>query len=156
MLSFGRHINYLHVFICFSSLTGTTVPDLIVSTQHQMWLLFQTDSVSNLLGFKATYEGNPSVSWNLPILKKIRDEMRWDGPSCFWERSFSKYWSSANFSLKLKLCFTKNSFCDLFSVKADWMVNVSLLFHLPCWKKSWWVSAKRWHLQQTVQENETK
>uniref|UniRef100_A0A8C9FBF7 CUB and Sushi multiple domains 2 n=1 Tax=Pavo cristatus TaxID=9049 RepID=A0A8C9FBF7_PAVCR len=37
-------------------LTGTTVPDLIVSTQHQMWLLFQTDSVSNLLGFKATYE----------------------------------------------------------------------------------------------------
>ncbi|XP_013915567.1 PREDICTED: CUB and sushi domain-containing protein 2-like [Thamnophis sirtalis] len=37
-------------------LTGTTVPDLIVSTQHQMWLLFQTDSVKNLLGFKATYE----------------------------------------------------------------------------------------------------
>ncbi|XP_007435649.1 CUB and sushi domain-containing protein 2, partial [Python bivittatus] len=37
-------------------LTGTTVPDLIVSTQHQMWLLFQTDSVRNLLGFKATYE----------------------------------------------------------------------------------------------------
>uniref|UniRef100_A0A8C8RAK5 CUB and Sushi multiple domains 2 n=1 Tax=Pelusios castaneus TaxID=367368 RepID=A0A8C8RAK5_9SAUR len=37
-------------------LTGTTVPDLIVSTNHQMWLLFQTDSVSNLLGFKATYE----------------------------------------------------------------------------------------------------
>ncbi|KAM9605609.1 CUB and sushi domain-containing protein 2-like [Morphnus guianensis] len=43
-------------------LTGTTVPDLIVSTHHQMWLLFQTDSVSNLLGFKATYEGNPSAS----------------------------------------------------------------------------------------------
>uniref|UniRef100_A0A8C5NLT2 CUB and Sushi multiple domains 2 n=4 Tax=Passeriformes TaxID=9126 RepID=A0A8C5NLT2_JUNHY len=49
-------------------LTGTTVPDLIVSTQHQMWLLFQTDSVSNLLGFKATYEeidqgscGDPGV-----------------------------------------------------------------------------------------------
>ncbi|ETE68909.1 CUB and sushi domain-containing protein 2, partial [Ophiophagus hannah] len=37
-------------------LTGTAVPDLIVSTQHQMWLLFQTDSVRNLLGFKATYE----------------------------------------------------------------------------------------------------
>ncbi|KAJ6652288.1 hypothetical protein lerEdw1_012756 [Lerista edwardsae] len=39
-------------------LTGTAVPDLIVSTQHQMWLLFQTDSVRNLLGFKATYEEN--------------------------------------------------------------------------------------------------
>uniref|UniRef100_A0A803SVD4 CUB and Sushi multiple domains 2 n=1 Tax=Anolis carolinensis TaxID=28377 RepID=A0A803SVD4_ANOCA len=49
-------------------LTGTTVPDLIVSTQHQMWLLFQTDSVRNLLGFKANYEeidqggcGDPGV-----------------------------------------------------------------------------------------------
>uniref|UniRef100_A0A7M4DYW0 CUB and Sushi multiple domains 2 n=1 Tax=Crocodylus porosus TaxID=8502 RepID=A0A7M4DYW0_CROPO len=49
-------------------LTGSTVPDLIVSTHHQMWLLFQTDSVSNLLGFKATYEeidqgscGDPGV-----------------------------------------------------------------------------------------------
>lgn len=47
-----------HVF-SLNSLTGTAVPDLIVSTQHQMWLLFQTDSVRNLLGFKATYEGNP-------------------------------------------------------------------------------------------------
>ncbi|KAH0631151.1 hypothetical protein JD844_005313 [Phrynosoma platyrhinos] len=49
-------------------LTGSTVPDLIVSTQHQMWLLFQTDSVRNLLGFKANYEeidqggcGDPGV-----------------------------------------------------------------------------------------------
>lgn len=61
-ISLGRHAGYLLVVIYFCSLTGTTVPDLIVSTHHQMWLLFQTDSVSNLLGFKATYEGNPSVS----------------------------------------------------------------------------------------------
>lgn len=61
-ISLGRHAGYLLVLIYFYSLTGTTVPDLIVSTHHQMWLLFQTDSVSNLLGFKATYEGNPSVS----------------------------------------------------------------------------------------------
>uniref|UniRef100_G1MYQ0 CUB and Sushi multiple domains 2 n=1 Tax=Meleagris gallopavo TaxID=9103 RepID=G1MYQ0_MELGA len=47
-------------------LTGTTVPDLIVSTQHQMWLLFQTDSVSNLLGFKATYEVLPSHTCGNP------------------------------------------------------------------------------------------
>uniref|UniRef100_F6THN8 CUB and Sushi multiple domains 2 n=1 Tax=Ornithorhynchus anatinus TaxID=9258 RepID=F6THN8_ORNAN len=49
-------------------LTGTTVPDLIVSTNHQMWLLFQTDGSSGSLGFKASYEeidqgscGDPGV-----------------------------------------------------------------------------------------------
>uniref|UniRef100_A0A8B9NJ16 Uncharacterized protein n=1 Tax=Accipiter nisus TaxID=211598 RepID=A0A8B9NJ16_9AVES len=55
-ISLGRRTGCLLVLIYFYSLTGTTVPDLIVSTHHQMWLLFQTDSVSNLLGFKATYE----------------------------------------------------------------------------------------------------
>uniref|UniRef100_A0A8C0FU17 CUB and Sushi multiple domains 2 n=1 Tax=Bubo bubo TaxID=30461 RepID=A0A8C0FU17_BUBBB len=55
-ISLGRHTGCSLVLIYFYSLTGTTVPDLIVSTHHQMWLLFQTDSVSNLLGFKATYE----------------------------------------------------------------------------------------------------
>lgn len=60
----------LTCFICLYSLTGTTVPDLIVSTQHQMWLLFQTDSVSNLLGFKATYEGNSGVSQNITVSKR--------------------------------------------------------------------------------------
>lgn len=43
------------------SLTGTSVPDLIVSTHHQMWLLFQTDGSGSSLGFKASYEGN--YSW---------------------------------------------------------------------------------------------
>nr|XP_033812744.1 CUB and sushi domain-containing protein 2 [Geotrypetes seraphini] len=38
------------------TLTGTSVPDLIVSTNHQMWLLFQTDSTSGSQGFKALYE----------------------------------------------------------------------------------------------------
>ncbi|KAH0503264.1 CUB and sushi domain-containing protein 2 [Microtus ochrogaster] len=38
------------------SLTGTSVPDLIVSTHHQMWLLFQSDSSGSSLGFKASYE----------------------------------------------------------------------------------------------------
>ncbi|XP_043915904.1 CUB and sushi domain-containing protein 1-like [Protopterus annectens] len=49
-------------------LTGTTVPDLIVSTNHQMWLIFQTDGTSSSLGFKAIYEeieqgscGDPGV-----------------------------------------------------------------------------------------------
>lgn len=42
------------------SLTGTSVPDLIVSTNHQMWLVFQTDGSGSSLGFKASYEGNCS------------------------------------------------------------------------------------------------
>ncbi|ELW48605.1 CUB and sushi domain-containing protein 3, partial [Tupaia chinensis] len=49
-------------------LTGTSVPDLIVSTNHQMWLLFQTDGSGSSLGFKASYEeieqgscGDPGV-----------------------------------------------------------------------------------------------
>ncbi|XP_029427966.1 CUB and sushi domain-containing protein 2 isoform X2 [Rhinatrema bivittatum] len=37
-------------------LTGTSVPDLIVSNNHQMWLLFHTDSTSSSQGFKASYE----------------------------------------------------------------------------------------------------
>lgn len=41
-----------------NSLTGNSVPDLIVSTHHQMWLLFQSDSSGSSLGFKASYEGN--------------------------------------------------------------------------------------------------
>lgn len=81
--------DYCYSFVLFfslGSLTGTSVPDLIVSTQHQMWLLFQTDSVRNLLGFKATYEGNPgffppfiftvlfSVSWRH---KEFKHSIEW-------------------------------------------------------------------------------
>lgn len=47
------------------SLTGTSVPDLIVSTNHQMWLLFQTDGSGSSLGFKASYEGN--CSWGADV-----------------------------------------------------------------------------------------
>lgn len=34
------------------------------------------------------------------------------------------------FFLKLKLCSNKNSFHDFFSMKADWVGDVSLPFHL--------------------------
>lgn len=39
-------------------LSGTTTPDLVVSTSHQMWLNFKTDDTSGSLGFKVSYEGN--------------------------------------------------------------------------------------------------
>lgn len=43
--------------ISFCSLSGTTTPDLVVSTSHQMWLNFKTDDTSGSLGFKVSYEG---------------------------------------------------------------------------------------------------
>lgn len=41
----------------FYSLSGTSTPDLVVSTSHQMWLNFKTDDTSGSLGFKVSYEG---------------------------------------------------------------------------------------------------
>lgn len=41
----------------FHSLSGTSTPDLVVSTSHQMWLNFKTDDTSGSLGFKVSYEG---------------------------------------------------------------------------------------------------
>ncbi|XP_036809547.1 CUB and sushi domain-containing protein 2-like [Oncorhynchus mykiss] len=41
----------------FHVLSGTTTPDLVVSTSHQMWLNFKTDDTSGSLGFKVSYEG---------------------------------------------------------------------------------------------------
>lgn len=40
-----------------SSLTGSTVPDLIVSMSNQMWLHLQSDDTIGSQGFKAIYEG---------------------------------------------------------------------------------------------------
>ncbi|XP_023687916.2 CUB and sushi domain-containing protein 2 isoform X1 [Paramormyrops kingsleyae] len=40
----------------FHVLSGTTTPDLVVSTSHQMWLNFKTDDSSGSLGFKVSYE----------------------------------------------------------------------------------------------------
>ncbi|XP_059898687.1 LOW QUALITY PROTEIN: CUB and sushi domain-containing protein 1 [Gadus macrocephalus] len=37
-------------------LSGTSTPDLVVSTSHQMWLNFKTDDTSGSLGFKVSYE----------------------------------------------------------------------------------------------------
>lgn len=53
---------YLYIFKVvspspFHSLSGTSTPDLVVSTSHQMWLNFKTDDTSGSLGFKVSYEG---------------------------------------------------------------------------------------------------
>ncbi|KAG8147892.1 hypothetical protein E2320_022668 [Naja naja] len=38
-------------------LTGSSVPDLIVSMSNQMWLHLQSDDSIGSLGFKAVYQG---------------------------------------------------------------------------------------------------
>ncbi|KAJ8334650.1 hypothetical protein SKAU_G00402890, partial [Synaphobranchus kaupii] len=48
--SIGDHKTVFHV------LSGTTTPDLVVSTSNQMWLNFKTDDTSGSLGFKVSYE----------------------------------------------------------------------------------------------------
>ncbi|KAG5842350.1 hypothetical protein ANANG_G00176700 [Anguilla anguilla] len=40
----------------FHVLSGTSTPDLVVSTSNQMWLNFKTDDTSGSLGFKVSYE----------------------------------------------------------------------------------------------------
>uniref|UniRef100_A0AAQ4NRM6 CUB and Sushi multiple domains 2 n=1 Tax=Gasterosteus aculeatus aculeatus TaxID=481459 RepID=A0AAQ4NRM6_GASAC len=40
----------------FHVLSGTTTPDLVVSTSNLMWLNFKTDDTSGSLGFKVSYE----------------------------------------------------------------------------------------------------
>lgn len=46
-------------FCLYSSLTGSSVPDLIVSMSNQMWLHLQSDDTIGSQGFKAVYEGMP-------------------------------------------------------------------------------------------------
>lgn len=50
--------------MCLSprSLSGTTTPDLVVSTSHQMWLNLKTDDTSGSLGFRVSYEGKITSS----------------------------------------------------------------------------------------------
>lgn len=43
-----------------SRLTGSFVPDLIVSMSHQMWLHLQSDESVGSIGFKINYKGTPT------------------------------------------------------------------------------------------------
>lgn len=42
---------------CLCRLTGSSVPDLIVSMSNQMWLHLQSDDSIASPGFKAVYQG---------------------------------------------------------------------------------------------------
>lgn len=49
----------LYFCVCKRRLTGSSVPDLIVSLSNQMWLHLQSDDTIGSAGFKAVYEGMP-------------------------------------------------------------------------------------------------
>ncbi|KAM9643227.1 CUB and sushi domain-containing protein 3-like [Morphnus guianensis] len=53
-------------------LTGSFVPDLIVSMSNQMWLHLQTDESVGSIGFKVNYKGNSTLlEMNLMVYKKL-------------------------------------------------------------------------------------
>jgi hypothetical protein len=56
-------------FSLLCRLTGSSVPDLIVSLSNQMWLHLQSDDSIGSLGFKAVYQGEPEP--HLAFRKKI-------------------------------------------------------------------------------------
>lgn len=60
MISFSCEKNVTSLSL--RSLSGTTTPDLVVSTSHQMWLNFKTDDTSGSLGFRVSYEGKVTSS----------------------------------------------------------------------------------------------
>lgn len=48
-------------------LTGSFVPDLIVSMSHQMWLHLQSDESVGSIGFKINYKGTNSIICSLTL-----------------------------------------------------------------------------------------
>lgn len=57
------------MFVC--RLTGSSVPDLIVSLSNQMWLHLQSDDTIGSAGFKAVYEGMASFMMNIAAIATV-------------------------------------------------------------------------------------
>lgn len=56
------------------SLTGSFVPDLIVSMSSQMWLHLQTDESVGSVGFKVNYKGNGELLlWEICYFNTTRE-----------------------------------------------------------------------------------
>ncbi len=51
--------------LCMDRLTGSFVPDLIVSMTHQMWLHLQSDESVGSIGFKINYKGESVLCLSL-------------------------------------------------------------------------------------------
>lgn len=65
-------LNGLTEFFSIYRLTGSFVPDLIVSMSNQMWLHLQTDESVGSIGFKVNYKGNDtSLEANVTLYQKL-------------------------------------------------------------------------------------
>lgn len=60
----GSHTVILFCSLCIDRLTGSFVPDLIVSMTHQMWLHLQSDESVGSIGFKINYKGESVLCLN--------------------------------------------------------------------------------------------
>lgn len=59
-------------FFSVYRLTGSFVPDLIVSMSNQMWLHLQTDESVGSIGFKVNYKGKSTLlEANLMVYQKL-------------------------------------------------------------------------------------
>lgn len=59
---FEKWVTIVAFFCCpICSLTGSFVPDLIVSMSHQMWLHLQSDESVGSIGFKINYKGTQTL-----------------------------------------------------------------------------------------------
>lgn len=63
-ITYACHNHCVNLFLyVHCSLTGSSVPDLIVSMSNQMWLHLQSDDTIGSQGFKAIYEGTSHPSY---------------------------------------------------------------------------------------------
>lgn len=72
MCSNESDVYFLKCVSLFLRLSGTTTPDLVVSTSHQMWLNFKTDDTSGSLGFKVSYEGEYKYKDEIKTMQHIK------------------------------------------------------------------------------------
>ncbi|RMC15001.1 hypothetical protein DUI87_07180 [Hirundo rustica rustica] len=70
-------------------LTGSFVPDLIVSMSNQMWLHLQTDESVGSIGFKVNYKGEVSGDWKKANLTLVFKKGKKDDMENYWPVSLT-------------------------------------------------------------------
>lgn len=118
-------------------LTGSFVPDLIVSMSNQMWLHLQTDESVGSIGFKVNYKGNSTLlETNLMVYEKL---------SQYYEMFFFYIRGCILFPVlsvlktrKCKLSWKKIHKINLISLKV--LCHMKLhAFYLMCCYSSWFL-----------------
>lgn len=72
----SSHLIWVFFFLC-PSLSGSFVPDLIVSMTHQMWLHLQSDESVGSIGFKINYKGRNRSRVSKFSVAQLHHHMQW-------------------------------------------------------------------------------